>query len=325
MGRFVNPAPQYIDTDGKPLSGGKLYFYITGTTTPKDTFSDAALSVANANPVILNDSGTAPNIYLSDDVLYKLVIHRANDSLVETRNNVGEVPAVIQFADYSATVTYGSQDIVEASNGFYYISNSASNLDNTPQLSGAVWSQMSFDIFWNVDRTYGTNDIVRYNNETWHSINSSHTGNTPIQGSAFWDLQDIAGRQEGAWTPVLGDGTNTATSATATGYYVRVGNTVWITCTLITSSLTGSGTVAGAIQVNGLPFAAAATYTSAIAGGKGQGFTTTAGMSVDGEIAPGAEVMLINIWDIVSGTTQMSATQWTADGGAVFTGTYLAV
>ncbi len=45
--------------DGLPLVGGKLYTYISGTTTPKATYSDAALSVANTNPIILDARGEA--------------------------------------------------------------------------------------------------------------------------------------------------------------------------------------------------------------------------------------------------------------------------
>lgn len=51
------------DIDGNPLADGFVYFYVVGTATPKDTFSDIDLTVANTNPVQLDDSGRA-TVYL---------------------------------------------------------------------------------------------------------------------------------------------------------------------------------------------------------------------------------------------------------------------
>lgn len=55
--------PRQWTLDGKPLSGGKLYFFESGTTTPKVTYSTPDQSIENSNPVILDASGFAP-IYL---------------------------------------------------------------------------------------------------------------------------------------------------------------------------------------------------------------------------------------------------------------------
>ena len=47
------PAPvgrqQFFSNTGVPLSGGKLYTYVAGTTTPLATYTDVGLSVANPN------------------------------------------------------------------------------------------------------------------------------------------------------------------------------------------------------------------------------------------------------------------------------------
>ena len=45
------------DDSGSPLALGKLHFYTIDTTTNKDTYTTSALSVANANPVILDAAG----------------------------------------------------------------------------------------------------------------------------------------------------------------------------------------------------------------------------------------------------------------------------
>lgn len=53
---FVSPQ-QYFDNNGRPLSGGKVYFYQPGTLTFKNIWSDANETTPLANPVILNAAG----------------------------------------------------------------------------------------------------------------------------------------------------------------------------------------------------------------------------------------------------------------------------
>ena len=52
MARFGD-FDQYLDNAGDPLAEGKLYFYESGTTTPKTTYSDVNNSIPNTNPVYL--------------------------------------------------------------------------------------------------------------------------------------------------------------------------------------------------------------------------------------------------------------------------------
>ena len=62
--RFFNPNFQALDSNGDPLSGAKLYFYQSGTTTALDTYSDTALTTANANPVVADAAGRFGDIFL---------------------------------------------------------------------------------------------------------------------------------------------------------------------------------------------------------------------------------------------------------------------
>lgn len=54
-----NGMTQFIDANGVPLVGGKVYFYVPNTSTPKNTWQDAAQGVLNTNPVILDSNGQA--------------------------------------------------------------------------------------------------------------------------------------------------------------------------------------------------------------------------------------------------------------------------
>lgn len=71
------PKMQFTTAAGVPLSGGKVYTYIAGTTTPQATFTDYTGATPNTNPVILNSRGEA-NIWLGG-ALYKFKLTDAND------------------------------------------------------------------------------------------------------------------------------------------------------------------------------------------------------------------------------------------------------
>lgn len=78
---------KFDNNSGEALSGGKVYFYVAGTSTPKDTYSDSAGTVLNANPVILDSRGEA-NIFLLSDQAYKVVIKDSSDVTIYTVDNV---------------------------------------------------------------------------------------------------------------------------------------------------------------------------------------------------------------------------------------------
>jgi lysophospholipase L1-like esterase len=54
-----NGKQSFSDVNGRPLIGGKVYFFAPGTDTPKDTWQDYAQTVLNTNPVILDARGEA--------------------------------------------------------------------------------------------------------------------------------------------------------------------------------------------------------------------------------------------------------------------------
>lgn len=77
---------QFFDDNGNPLSGGRLYTYDAGGTTPKATYSDAAGSVLNANPVVLDAAGRA-TVFL-DGTTYRFDLKTAGDVLVRSTDNI---------------------------------------------------------------------------------------------------------------------------------------------------------------------------------------------------------------------------------------------
>jgi hypothetical protein len=52
-----NAKQQFLDANGNPLAGGFVYYYIPSTTTFKNTYQNAALTILNSNPIILDSAG----------------------------------------------------------------------------------------------------------------------------------------------------------------------------------------------------------------------------------------------------------------------------
>ena len=96
------PKHQFFDNNGDPASGYKLFTYAAGTTTKQATYTDVDLSVANANPIVLDSAGRA-TIFLSP-LSYKFVLATPTDtdppgSPLWTQDNVSAVPILGQTVD----------------------------------------------------------------------------------------------------------------------------------------------------------------------------------------------------------------------------------
>ena len=77
-------ASQFFDNNGVILSGGKIYTYAAGTTTPQATYTSSSGATPHANPIILDSAGRVPSgeIWLTDSLIYKFVIETSCASLV---------------------------------------------------------------------------------------------------------------------------------------------------------------------------------------------------------------------------------------------------
>lgn len=88
---ILNTAPfvplRQFDNNGLLLSGGRLYFYRAGTTTPQETFQDSSGTIPNAHPVVLNSSGVA-KVYLLP-TKYRIVIEDSNGVLIHEQDEIG--------------------------------------------------------------------------------------------------------------------------------------------------------------------------------------------------------------------------------------------
>ncbi len=88
---FAGVGAQLFDNNGIPLSGGKIFTYAAGTTTPLASYTSNTGLVAHTNPIILDSAGRVPGgeIWLDYANLYKFVVQTSTNVLIATYDNVG--------------------------------------------------------------------------------------------------------------------------------------------------------------------------------------------------------------------------------------------
>lgn len=85
---------QFFDNSGVPLSGGLLYTYAAGTTTPQTTYSDSTGATPNANPIVLDSAGrVSGEVWLTTSISYKFVLKTSTGTTLWTNDNIAGVPA----------------------------------------------------------------------------------------------------------------------------------------------------------------------------------------------------------------------------------------
>jgi len=116
---FAGVGAQFFDNNGNILSGGKIYTYAAGSTTPQATYIDATGGTPNTNPIVLNSAGRAATaIWLSQGVSYKFVLQTSANVTIGTYDDVAGINDFsvegIEWADIAGTPTtlsgYGITD-----------------------------------------------------------------------------------------------------------------------------------------------------------------------------------------------------------------------
>ena len=86
---FAGAGAQFLTDNGDPLTGGLLYVYTAGTTTPATTWTSNSGSVANTNPIVLDAAGRTPaEIWVNSGVTYKFILKTSAGVLVGTYDNI---------------------------------------------------------------------------------------------------------------------------------------------------------------------------------------------------------------------------------------------
>lgn len=90
LSALAGAGQQFFDNNGNPLSGGKLWSYQAGTTTPQATYTNVAGSVAHTNPIVLDSAGRVATgeIWVTAGANYKFVLMTSTNVTLATWDNI---------------------------------------------------------------------------------------------------------------------------------------------------------------------------------------------------------------------------------------------
>jgi hypothetical protein len=159
MAVFLSPvggvAAQFFTNTGAVLTGGKLFTYAAGTTTPLTSYTTSAGNVARTNPIILDAAGRVAEggeIWISP-VSYKFVLKDSNDVLIATYDNIFGLGAfaIANYTGNGSTVGYAVSGNVVAVyiNGVYQNRNTYSVVSTTLTFSEAPPFTSLIEILYN--------------------------------------------------------------------------------------------------------------------------------------------------------------------------------
>lgn len=84
---------QFFDSEGLPAADYLLYTYVSGTTTPKGSYTNQAASASNTNPIELDADGRC-SLWLADDEEYSIELHTPADALVKRWDDIAAIPVL---------------------------------------------------------------------------------------------------------------------------------------------------------------------------------------------------------------------------------------
>lgn len=103
LSAFAGAGAQFSDANGAPLTGGLLYTYLAGTSTPVTTYTSRDGAANNTNPIVFDAAGRTPNeIWLDGGVLYKFVL---KSSTYVQIGSYDSIPAINDTTSISNLIT----------------------------------------------------------------------------------------------------------------------------------------------------------------------------------------------------------------------------
>lgn len=211
----------FLGTTGLPLSGGKLYTYQAGSSTPLASYTTIDGTVANSNPIILGSDGKLPNeLWLTYGYNYKLVLKDSNDVLIYTYDNIYGILGTIPTS--SSTVPSGmillwSGSVGSIPTGYYLCDGS----NGTPDLRNRFL--VGAGDAYAVNATGGSADSIVVSHT--HTATSTSTVTDPGHlHTVPYSASDVIGGS-GAVAGYRGSGSSNTSTAT-TGITVATATTV---------------------------------------------------------------------------------------------------
>lgn len=220
-----------------PASGAELYVFEVGTSTPKTTYSNFALTVTNTHPVVADANGIFSDIFVAD---------QCDVSLYDGNSVLVYGPKTVYAPDDSVVALAGTGVTIADAGGYY----TAVNAETVLQEIGANYLRSDREETVTADMTFSSAElrspILRDYTVKHNSVSSSsgtltidlNTGNSfsttltenittmtvtgiPASGLASFVLEITQDGAGGAYTVALPSGSVTPGGS---GYTMSTGN-----------------------------------------------------------------------------------------------------
>ena len=101
LSSLAGAAAQFFDNNGVPLTGGLIYTYAAGTTTPAVTYTSSTGVTAHANPIVLDAAGRVATgeIWLTSGVDYKFLVKTSANVQLGTYDNIPSINDLTNLAN----------------------------------------------------------------------------------------------------------------------------------------------------------------------------------------------------------------------------------
>lgn len=139
---------QFFDNNGVPLSGGKLYTYEAGTTTPEATYTTSSGNTAHTNPIVLDAAGRVSGgneVWLTDSQSYKFVLKTSADVQLWSADNITGIndfstfiPIVYNASGNGVTVAFNLASSPRSENTTMVYINGVYQQKNTYTVAGSL-------------------------------------------------------------------------------------------------------------------------------------------------------------------------------------------
>jgi len=214
--RLMSPFYRADGTDSAVLNGAKIYFYLTGTTTPTDTYQASSGGSAHTNPVVADSAGLFAPIYINDAILTRAVLKTSGGSTIQDIDPIN--PAIAVTAD-SITDTELATGAAAANLGYTPANIAGDTFTGAVKMSGTPTSLATTDLgFRGVpltthDATY-TFVIDDAGKGALHTSGSAHTWTIPPVSSVAYPA--------GSTIVLVNTGAGAVTIARGAGVALRI-------------------------------------------------------------------------------------------------------
>jgi hypothetical protein len=214
----VGNGQQFFDNNGVPLSGGLIYTYQAGSSTPLTTYTTNDGTIPNTNPIILDSAGRTPNeVWMQTGYSYKFVLQTSAGVTLQTLDNLYPIlqnsSAVNPTSFTAGMIILWSGSIGSIPAGWVLCNGSNSTPDLRDRFVVAAGS------IYSVGATGGSADAVLVS----HTHTATSTVTDPGHSHTFVYEPGLAAA--GAGRNGVGGSTPFSTTTVSTGITVATSNT----------------------------------------------------------------------------------------------------